>query len=363
MKKSRIISVHLLNDFSGSPFVFRQSLQALLQEGYQVHLLTATPSGSGFLSGLDVMEHPLFYKWSRNKWLTLFYFLLSQMLMFFKMLGMAKKKDLVYINTMLPFGAALAARIKGSKVVYHIHEVSVKPAVLKKFLLWMVARTANHCIYVSEYVKDNTAVNVPSSVVYNALPTSFVERSGQWDVKHPHVFSVLMLCSLKEYKGVWEFVHCAEMLPQLPFVLVLNASQHEIDDFFHGKQLLGNIKLFPAQSDVHPFYQEASVVLNLSLPKKWIETFGMTALEAMYYGIPVIVPPVGGIVELVQNGINGFCVDASNTDLVSAFIQRLSHDRPLYERMSDAAYTRASCFTQEKFSKGILQVIEQKVEA
>ena len=359
MKASRIIAVHLLNDFSGSPFVFRQSLQALSQAGYQVHLLTATPSGSGFLSGLGLVEHPLFYRWSKNKWLTLFYFLLSQWLMFFKMLRIAKRKDLVYINTMLPFAAALAAHIKGSRVIYHIHEVSVKPEALKKFLLWVVARTANHCIYVSEYVKDNTAIRVPSTVVYNALPSSFVEKAGQWDVKHPHSFSVLMLCSLKEYKGVWEFVHGAEMLPQHPFVLVLNAAQPEIDVFFQGKQLPKNLKLFPAQSDVHSFYQEASVVLNLSHPKKWIETFGMTALEAMYYGIPVIVPPVGGIVELVQNGINGFCVDASNTDLVSAFIQRLANDKQLYERMSDAAYTRASCFTQEKFSKGVLQVVEK----
>ena len=33
---------------------------------------------------------------------------------------------------------------------------------------------------------------------------------------------------------------------------------------------------------------------------KIIETFGLTALEAMAFGLPVIVPTVGGIAEMVE---------------------------------------------------------------
>ena len=135
MKRNRIIAVHLLNDFSGSPFVLRQSLEALVKKGYVVELLTATPGEAGFLSEIEgVTTSPVFYKWSPNKWMTLLLFLYSQLYLFCKVLFKARRSDIVYVNSLLPFGAALGAWIKGAKVLYHIHEVSIKPALLKKFL-------------------------------------------------------------------------------------------------------------------------------------------------------------------------------------------------------------------------------------
>jgi len=356
MKKSRIIAVHLLNDFSGSPFVFSQALLSLQQAGYEVHLFSATPSGRGFLSDLNVVHYRIFYKWSPNKLLTLFYFLLSQLFIFFRVLISSGKNDIVYINTMLPFGAAIAARIRGCKVLYHIHEVSVKPMALKKILLFVIMHTADHCIYVSEFVKENTSLQIPATVIYNALPFAFTQKAKKRPSKLSERFTVLMLCSLKKYKGVMEFVHCARALPQLRFELVLNASQDEISSFFEEEDLPANLILHPAQSDVHPFYARSSVVVNLSLPEKWIETFGMTALEAMYYGKPVIVPVVGGITELVEHGISGYCIDANRIDEVAEKIQKLCQNKELYGKMSEAAYERAALFSQGSFRNGIIQV-------
>jgi glycosyltransferase involved in cell wall biosynthesis len=362
MKNSRIIAVHLLNDFSGSPFVFSQALLSLQQAGNEVHLFTATPSGRGFLSDLNVAHHPVFYKWSPNKMLTLFYFLLSQLFIFFKLIIAAEKNDIVYINTMLPFGAAIAARMRGCKVIYHIHEVSVMPMALKKMLLFVIRHTADHCIYVSEFVKKNTSLAIPATVIYNALPFSFMQKAKQHQSKLPERFTVLMLCSLKKYKGVLEFVKCARALPQLQFELVLNASQHEINSFFNDINLPANLILHTSQSDVHPFYARSSVVLNLSLPEKWIETFGMTALEAMCYGKPVIVPTVGGITELVEHGISGYCMDANCIHEIAEKIQKLSQNKELYGKLSEAAYKRAARFSQRSFRNGIIQVTNNVVK-
>ncbi|MBS1668479.1 MAG: glycosyltransferase family 4 protein [Bacteroidetes bacterium] len=356
MKKPKVIAVHLLNDFSGSPFVFGQALEALHKDGFEVNLFTATPSGKGFLNGLPVVINPLVYRWSKHKWLTLFYFLISQLTVFLKVLFISRKNDLVYINTMLPFGAALAGKLRGSKVVYHIHEVSVKPVSLRKILLFIVKHTAAHCIYVSEYVRNATALQVPDTVVYNALPEEFVRKAALDQPASTSGFTALMLCSLKIYKGVFEFLECAEILPQIQFELVLNASQTEINSFFGERLMPDNVKIYAAQSDVHPFYQRASVLLNLSLPDKWVETFGMTVLEAMYYAKPVIVPPIGGVVELVENGANGYCIDATNQDLICMRIQSLAENHDLYTKMSKAAFEKANLFTQSEFSSGICRV-------
>ena len=53
-------------------------------------------------------------------------------------------------------------------------------------------------------------------------------------------------------------------------------------------------------------------MLNLSNPFLCVETFGMTILEAMAYGVPSIAPNIGGPIELIEDGYNGFCVDVTD---------------------------------------------------
>src|SRR6478752_2072545 len=112
MDKPRLFAVHLLNDFSGSPLVLRQSLEALRGE-YEIHLYTATPSGKGFLTDIeDVQTHKVSYNWSRFKIFTLAMFLYSQLSVFIRLSIRLRRDDTVYINTLLPFGAAWAARLR-----------------------------------------------------------------------------------------------------------------------------------------------------------------------------------------------------------------------------------------------------------
>jgi glycosyltransferase involved in cell wall biosynthesis len=359
MMKRKILAVHLLNDFSGSPFVFRQAIEALVDSGEEVVVFTATPTGNGFLSNIkDVKYVDLFYKWNKNKWLTLMFFFFAQMSIFFKIAFSAKRNDVVYINSILPFGAALAAKLRGARVLYHVHEVSVKPASLKNFLLGVVQRTADRCIYVSQYVMSATKVTAPDHVVYNALPNQFVERANNFIGQPKNDFTILLLCSLKKYKGVLEFVEAAKQLPNCKFELVANSDTKSINDFFSGMDLPSNLIIHSAASDVHPFYQRADVVVNLSRPDEWIETFGMTALEAMVYGKPVIVPPVGGITELINDGVEGFRVDSRNVNDVVEKIKLLSTDPALYAEMSIKAKLRSNAFTQEMFRTYLKRVVE-----
>jgi glycosyltransferase involved in cell wall biosynthesis len=357
--KRKILAVHLLNDFSGSPFVFRQAIESLVDNGEDVHVFTATPSGNGFLSGIAGVKYiDLFYKWNKNKWLTLLYFFIAQLAIFFKVLFRARRNDIVYINSILPFGAALAGKLKGSQILYHVHEVSVKPISLKKFLLNVVEKTANRCIYVSQYVMSATNIKTPDNVVYNALPNKFVDRANSFEALPREQFTVLLLCSLKKYKGVLEFVEAAKSLPNCMFELVANSDTKSISDFFSGMELPSNLIIHSAASDVHPFYQRADIVVNLSRPDEWIETFGMTALEAMVYGKPVIVPPVGGITELITDGVEGFRVDSRNVQDVVSKIALLSENSAMYCEMSIKAKLRSNAFTQEMFRMYLKRVIE-----
>ena len=48
---------------------------------------------------------------------------------------------------------------------------------------------------------------------------------------------------------------------------------------------MDNLQIVSRQNDVAPFYNEASIVLNLSDKRRFVETFGLTALEAMSAGL------------------------------------------------------------------------------
>ena len=62
----------------------------------------------------------------------------------------------------------------------------------------------------------------------------------------------------------------------------------------------------------------------------------MTALEARACRLPVIVPKVGGIAEMIADGVNGYCIDCHDTALLKKTITSLLTDRDLYLRIANA---------------------------
>lgn len=356
--KRKVVAVHLLNDYSGSPLVLKQSIEALVKTGYEITLHTS--KGPGFLSNIkNVKTVYLPYSWSKLKIVTLINFLYCQLLLFIKLFATLKKADIVYINSLLPFGAAIAAKLRGCKVVYHIHEVSIKPARLKSLLIAAANYSASKGIFVSNDVKMQTGFTKPCRVIYNALPHDFMQQADNCAFEtDANNFNVVMACSLKAYKGVFEFVACAERLTAYKFILVLNATKADIKGFFKNTKLPKNLVLYSSQKNMHPFYSKANVVLNLSRPDEWIETFGMTILEAMYYKKPVIIPPVGGVTELVKHCVEGYRVDSSNINELCARINALANDSWLYNELSSNSYKRAKQFSQEAFSAAIINTIE-----
>ncbi|BAV06884.1 Glycosyltransferase involved in cell wall bisynthesis [Filimonas lacunae] len=359
MQLKRIVAVHLLNDFSGSPLVLQQILE-VASEHSQVHVFTATPSGTGVLSNIPgVQYHSVYYRWHARKWLTLLYFMWAQVTLFGRLLCFLRASDTVYINTLLPFGAALAAVCRRCRIIYHVHEVSIQPRLLKQLLVTVARITADMLVFVSEYVKQQFRFpEHKTTVIYNALPERFTSQAMQMQQgKAKEPFTVVMLCSLKKYKGVYQFITVAQQMPHIHFMLVLNAQAAEVQAFRQATAAPANCEIYPVQANPLPFYSRAHLVVNFSLPDTWIETFGMTILEGMYCGLPAIVPPVGGVTELVQNGEQGIYADARDCYSLTRYIALLATSDSLYYTLASAARERAQHFSQQRFSSAIRQLL------
>jgi len=357
MKK--VVCIHLFNDFSGSPLVLSTAIKGLLKKGNKVTLLTS--EREGFLSNLATEDITIPYEFQANKFKRLLALLYNQYLVFCQILKFRKEEVIIYVNTLLPFGAALAGKLTGKKVIYHIHETSIRPLLLKWILKFIVSITAKQVIYVSKYLMEKERIRwTKGKVIYNALAKDFVEKANQFvekKVKKEHPFTVLMLCSLKKYKGVDQFVEIAKRLPDYRFELVLNATSAEISNYFESPALSNNLVIFPKQRNVHWFYERAHLVLNLSDPNQWIETFGMTLLEAMTYGIPVIAPTVGGPTEIVKHGENGFTFHFNHLGKIIDTIKNLAQNKSIHHKLSLNALNRTNAFKELNFFTAFYQEI------
>nr|WP_315170909.1 glycosyltransferase family 4 protein [uncultured Flavobacterium sp.] len=353
----KIIAVHLVNDFSESSKVLKQLIQGWTKNNINAELYTGR-GRKGFLSNLtQTTKHHYWYSSVKNPIFRLISIVTSQCILFFKLLFNLKKSDILYINTVLPFGAAIAGKIRGCKIMYHIHDTSLTPKIFKLFLFSIVKWTANEVVYVSNFLATQEPLKIKSNVIYNVLEKDFLNQCKGIKTTQKESKIILMICSLKANKGVSEFLHLAHLNRNYTFKLVLDASQKEIDNYFKLEYLPENLVIYPTPEDTHPFYREASIVLNLSDIRSSVETFGLTILEAMAYGLPTIVPPVGGVVELVKEGENGFLIDSKNIPLLTKRLNELLQNQALYQKMSATAKEQSRFFCQEYFESESTRIL------
>ena len=358
----RVFAFHLLNDYSGSPKVLSQLLKGWVKNDIEVNMVTCK-GRIGFLSDIEgVNYHYYNYKFAENKWIRLFNLTLSQLIVFFKFWNKIQKDDIIYVNTVLPFGAAFLGKLKRCRVIYHVHETTMKPPILKKFLFGIAKWAANDVIYVSNYLsKQEPFAKAKTHIIYNAIEDEFYEKAKLNREISDNPKNALLVCSLKEYKGVNEFVQLAKLNSKYNFRLVVNAVQAEIDEYFKNTELPNNLEIFETQTNLHPFYKWADVILNLSKPDGWVETFGLTIIEGMAYGLPAIIPPVGGITELVIEGENGFLIDSRNGVDLNLVLNTLFQETLNYKQMTSNSLFKIENFSETVFYSQNIKVLKNLI--
>lgn len=362
---NKIVCFHTLNNFSGSPLVLATVIKGLILKDYNIVLYTS--KSDGLLSNIQGVDYEtIHFKWTRNKIILLFWVVYSQLRLLFEILLKYRKDEgvIFYINTITPWGAAVAGKILGVRIIYHCHEVYVKPNIVNKFSKYIKNKCADKAICVSEFVSDSENCISDKYVVYNSLDDDFIRKANDYldneKIINYACNNVLMISSLKEYKGVFQLIKVAELMPNYNFVYVAGASYDEVRIFEKENVIPLNLKVYSSQSDVHPFYQNSDVLINLSMPDLCKETFGMTLLEGMIYGLPVIAPPVGGPIEIVDDGIDGFLVDSRYVDEVVLKIKLITDSSDIYSRMSRNAMKKASYFSAERQVAQIENIITNK---
>jgi glycosyltransferase involved in cell wall biosynthesis len=93
------------------------------------------------------------------------------------------------------------------------------------------------------------------------------------------------------------------------------------------------------------------------------EAFGIAALEAIACGVPVITTPVGGLTDIVQDGVNGFFIPPNDPEALAARLHLLIDQPETRWRMAQAARLHAERhFDAIKNAAHIAELMVQTVE-
>jgi glycosyltransferase involved in cell wall biosynthesis len=105
------------------------------------------------------------------------------------------------------------------------------------------------------------------------------------------------------------------------------------------------------------FYRDSDVFVLPSLS----EGRPKVLYEAMIAGMAIIATRVGGIPEVIEDGVSGLLVDPGDVDGLTALLNRACQDRAMLRRLSEMAGRRAPEFTLERSAEHAAEMIHQVV--
>lgn len=105
--------------------------------------------------------------------------------------------------------------------------------------------------------------------------------------------------------------------------------------------LTDKVVFLGAQDPVEEIYSIADLFLLLSES----ESFGLAALEAMACGVPVIASNSGGLPEVVEDGVSGFCCEIGQVECMAEKAVSLLTDKDKWATFSENARRRAEIFS------------------
>ncbi len=131
------------------------------------------------------------------------------------------------------------------------------------------------------------------------------------------------------------------------------SQQKDIAYILHLIKILGlelnrdiTIDMIPYE-DIPSFYKASKVSLY---PSTVSEPFGLTMLESMASGVPIIVTEAGGMPEVVKDGVNGYVVKVRDYKGIADHCMRLITDTKLRDSLS----VKAKKLARKKYDKNIM---------
>jgi glycosyltransferase involved in cell wall biosynthesis len=216
---------------------------------------------------------------------------------------------------------------------------------------------ADHIISVSEAVAESLRpwLPVPLSVIHNW--TEQETSNGQASVPDdlPTDTFVLYAGDPGAHKGIDVLLDAwsGESAPKAELYL---ATTRELDRRLPPRVRTGRL----AREEMSGAWRAASVAV---VPSLWPEPCPLVALEAMRAGTPIVASAIGGLPELVRDGVDGILVPPGDAHALRSAVDRLLADEGLRRRLGSQGRTHAASFAPSLVIPRVVTVYRDAIAA
>jgi len=146
-----------------------------------------------------------------------------------------------------------------------------------------------------------------------------------------------------ERKGLAAVIRALALAPEWDLVVAGGGDEERYRALADSLGVAESIHWLGITREVQLVYEMADAFV---LPTSY-ESFSLVSFEAAASGLPVLVTPVNGVRELVEDGQNGFLI-TQEPRVIAARLRELAADSALRERLGQAARRSALEFDTEK---------------
>ncbi|MEZ9357191.1 glycosyltransferase family 4 protein [Vibrio breoganii] len=256
--------------------------------------------------------------------------------------------DTVFLNGLPESGLlAFLSCSKRTVCIGHSNEsdlakLNVRPGMrnwlLKRLLLWSFSKMSAF-ICINKVAQNNVLDFIPdykkSHVVYNGVPP-VPPRNKARDQR----VRVGRICRITKCKNVELAIDAIRQVEHDVELVIAGEGEH----LTYLKNYAKNLPVkFLGHVQAKDFYSNIDIMLLTTPASSNADATPLVILEAMSAGIPVISTRVGGVPELIENGISGILCDDSAQDFSKA-ISLLASDRYIYNSISSGSIVRYNKF-------------------
>lgn len=247
--------------------------------------------------------------------------------------------------------AARRAGVRTLRTEHHyVHYDDPSAAV---FTRWAVQRTQS-IVAISEFVRAQLAEKVPSATPRVRVVRNGVDASAFAAAPHPGATSgplrIAMACRLEAWKGVDLAVSALGEAPDATLTVAGEGTERpRLERLARERGVGDRVRFLGRSEDVRQVFADAECTVNASEQ----EPLGLSVLESLAVGRPVVAFAEGGIPEIVEDGVTGFLASPRSAAALAGAIRRAGAARGRLAAMGAAgrAFVDAGC-TVERMCAG-----------
>jgi glycosyltransferase involved in cell wall biosynthesis len=368
----RISCIHQGCELYGSDRCFAETV-AIIRSAYPAAEIEVVLPKQGPLVELlkdnasRISFEPIWVLRRRNLWHLLTRGLLSLPGALFRAVSRMRSCDLVYINTSVVTDYILAARFFKNSTLLHIHEIpeGVALRILRCLVRWSQAQI----IFNSKATQSAFALPKTGecSVIYNGI--SGPESPTPSDYDGQRKLRLLMLGRINRIKGQEVLIEAVRCLPER---IRSRIAVRVVGDAFEDRPreimiralvqkaaLSDCIQIEPFRAETANLYEWADLIV---VPSRRPESLGRVAIEAMAYARPTIASAIGGLIEVVDDGVSGWLVPPDRADLLASTLQTIIEHPATWRAFGSRARARYDLmFSDRSVSDAMKAVLQIKL--